>query len=140
MADCLAADIGLGDLVHGDGGLHADLNAALLEAVCNGKGVDAGRKHAHVVGSGALHTVAAVFHAAPEVAAADDDADLHAGFDTLFDHVAHAANHVKVQPAVRVARQCLAADFQQHPMIFWFAHAIPLLICSFVYSIISSGN
>ena len=93
-----------------------------------------------MVGSRALHAVAAVFQATPEVAAADDYADLHALLHTLFDHVAHAADDVKVEPAVRFARQCLAADFQQYPMIFWFAHAIPLLIKLFSYSIIILGN
>ena len=93
-----------------------------------------------MVGSRALHAVAAVFEAPPEISAADDNADLHAFFHTLFDHVAHAADDVKVEPAVRFARQCLAADFQQYPMIFWFAHAIPLLIKLFSYSIIILGN
>ena len=33
VPDGLAADIGFCNLVHGDGGLYPDLNAALLEAV-----------------------------------------------------------------------------------------------------------
>ena len=88
----LAADVGLGDLVHGDGRLHPDLHAALLEAVSHGQRVDDGRQHAHMVRARALHLAAAVFDAAPEVAAADHDADLHAGLDALLDHVAHAAD------------------------------------------------
>ena len=45
-----------------------------------------------MIGAGALHTVAAVFHAAPEVAAADDNADLHA---VITDAVGQYVSDVK---------------------------------------------
>ena len=112
MPDGLGADVGLGDLVHGDGRLYPDLHAALLEAVSHGQGVDDGREHAHMVRARALHLAAAVFDAAPEVAAADHDADLHAGLDALLDHVAHAADDREIQSPVRVARQRLSADLE----------------------------
>ncbi len=76
MAGRTRADVGLGDLVHGDGRLHPDLHAALLQRILKGQGVDDGRKHAHVVRAGAFHLAAAVFDAAPEVAAADHDAEI----------------------------------------------------------------
>jgi len=40
-------------------------------------------QHTHVVGAGALDVALAVLHAAPEVAAADDDAHLYAGLHAL---------------------------------------------------------
>ena len=79
-------------LIHLDGGLDAHLHAALLQAVGHGQRVDDGRQHAHVVGTRALHLAAAVLDAAPEVAAADHDADLYAQLDALPDHVAHSAD------------------------------------------------
>ena len=74
----------------------------------------------------ALHLAAAVLDAAPEVAAADHDADLHTGRHTLLDHVAHAADDVEIQSAVRVSGQRFAADLQKDAFIFWFAHNLKL--------------
>jgi hypothetical protein len=45
----------------------------LFEGVLEGKGVDGGRQHAHVVGLGAVHARTGARHAPPDVAAADDD-------------------------------------------------------------------
>lgn len=138
MADGTAADIGLGDAGHLNGSLHADLNAALLQTVGQSEAVDDRGKHAHLVGAGALHPVAAVLDAAPEIAAADDDAHLHTGFDALLDDVADTADHIKIQAAVGVARQGLAADFQKYAAILRLVHGEPLLylLFVFVYSII----
>ena len=122
MADGLAADVRLGDLVHLHRRLHPDGDAPLLQAVGQGQAVDDGGQHAHLVGAGALHPVAAVLEAAPEVAAAHDDADLHAGLGTLLDDVADAADDVEVQPPVLVPGQGLAADLQEHAPIFDVAH------------------
>ena len=92
MADGLAANIGLRDLVHFDRSLHADGNIALLKAVSNGKAVDRCCKHAHMIGTGAFHTVAAVLETAPDVAAADNDGYLYACVDALLDDVTDRAD------------------------------------------------
>jgi hypothetical protein len=76
VADRLAADVGLGELVDLDGALHPGRHADLLERVLQGQGVDDRGEHAHVVGGDAADRLAAVLLAAPDVAAADDDADL----------------------------------------------------------------
>ena len=133
-------DIRFCDLLHGDRGLHADGNIALLKAVRQRKAVNDRRQHTHMIGAGALHTVTAVLQPAPKIAAADDDAHLHTGFDAFFHHVADAADHVKVQPAMRVARQRLPADLQQDAAIFRLVHGEPLLMfkISRIYSIIIS--
>ena len=65
-----------------------------------------------MVCAGAFHLAAAVFDAAPEVAAANHDADLHAGLNTLPDHIAHPANDREVQSPVRIARKGFAADLE----------------------------
>lgn len=59
-----AADVGLGDLAHLDGGLHAALHVGRRRgarptprrsmASWHGQGVEDGREHAHVVGRGAV--------------------------------------------------------------------------------------
>ena len=63
-----------------------------------------------MVGARALDVALAVFHAAPEVAAADDHAHLDAHGHTLFNDVSHFAHHFKIQAEMLVARQGLTAD------------------------------
>ena len=53
---------------------------ALLERVLERQRIQHRRDHAHVVGGGAVHALAAGGESAPDVAAADDDGDL----DILF--------------------------------------------------------
>jgi hypothetical protein len=50
-----ARDVRLGDLGHGDGGLHAGFRAGLLEEVLQGEGVHDGAEHPHVVRPSAVH-------------------------------------------------------------------------------------
>ena len=78
MAHGAAADVGLGDLVHLDGGHDAAEEAALLDGVLEGDGVDDGGEHAHVIGGDAVHVDGLLGYSAEEVASSDDDADLNA--------------------------------------------------------------
>ena len=66
----------------------------------------------------------AVLHAAPEVAAADDETHLYAHIHTVLDGIGHAAHHLKVQAEVLVAGQRLAADLNEYPFVFWLLHRI----------------
>ena len=77
-----------------------------------------------MVGPGALHPVAAVLEAAPEIAAAHHDAHLDTTVYTLLDHVAHAADHVEVQAPAGPAGQRLAAQLQKNPLVLRFAHTV----------------
>ena len=76
----------------------------------------------------ALHPVAAVLDAAPEIAAADDDTDLHTGLDAPLDYVADLPDHIEIQTPVGVAGKRLAADLQQDALILRLVHGIPLLV------------
>ena len=127
MTHRTVADIRLRHRPHLHGSLHPDLYALLLQHVGHGQSVDGGGQHAHVVGADAHHPVAAVLQAAPEVAAAHHDAHLDAQLDTALDHVAHFADHIKVQPPGRLPRQGLAADFQQYSFILRILHGNPSL-------------
>ena len=71
-----------------------------------------------MVGAGALHFAAAVLCAAPEVAAADHNADLHAHRHTLGDRVTDAADHRKIQSGLFLPGKRLAADLQQDALEF----------------------
>jgi len=70
-----------------------------------------------VVGAGALHAVPAVLDAAPEVAAADDDADLHAHVGAGLDGRADPVDDVEVEAAALPAGEGFAADFQKYAFI-----------------------
>ena len=123
MPDGSGPDVGLGHGADLQRGHHPHIHALLLQHVGHGHAVHGGGQHAHVVGAGALDVALAVFHAAPEVAAANDHADLNAHGAAFLDDVGHPAHHLKVQAKVLVSGQCLAADLQQHPLIFRFVHA-----------------
>ena len=80
MADGAAANEGLGDLIHLNRGLHARVDPLLLERVLQRQRVDHRGQHAHVIGGDAVHVLGLLGDAAKEIAAADDDRDLHAQF------------------------------------------------------------
>ena len=115
-------DIGLGDGPHLDGRLDPDLHVPLLQTIRHRQGVDGGGQHTHMVRPDPLHPVAAVLHAPPEVAAAYHDGHLYPGLGARLHHVAHLADHIKIQTAPAVSSQHLAADLQQHPFKLGFSH------------------
>lgn len=89
MTQGAAAHIGLGHGVHGQGALHARLDADLLQRRLHGQGVHHRGQHAHIVGGGAFHVAGGLAQSAEDVAAADDEADL----DALARHVSHGLGH-----------------------------------------------
>src|ERR1019366_2237286 len=74
VADGAAADVGLGDLVDGDGRLHAAVDVQFLDRVLQRDGINHGGEHAHVVGGHAVHVDGLLGHAAKEVPASHHDA------------------------------------------------------------------
>ena len=119
MADGAARNVGLGDLAHGDGALHAGFDAGLLKEVLQRQAVHDGAEHAHVVGAGAVHAALGQFGAAEEVAAADDDRDLDVG-NGGGDLLGHAADGVRVDAELAAAED-LAGELQQDaaPVLLW---------------------
>ena len=122
VPDGAGADIRLRDLLNFQRGLDAHVHALLLQHVGDRHAVHRRGEHPHVVGAGALDIALAVLHAAPEVAAADDDAHLYAGLHALLDDVRHLTDDAEVQAKVLVARERLAADLEQDAPIFRFLH------------------
>ena len=72
-----------------------------------------------MVGAGAFHALA-VFDAAPEVAAADDDADFAAEAHRFGDRFDDAVDHVVVEAETGFTGQRFAADLDEHAFIFEF--------------------
>ena len=133
MTDGTGTDVGLCHGTDLQRCLHADIHALLLQDICHGHAVHGGGQHAHVVGTGALNVALAILHAAPEVAAADDDAHLYAHLHTLADHIGNTVHHIKIEAELLLACQRFAADLQQHTFIFRLVHS-PLSLRIFVLS------
>ena len=106
MADGTRTDVRLCHGAHFDGSHHAGGDAGALKGVLQRQRVDRGGEHAHVVGAHAIHVHA--LSAAPDVARADDDADLDACLDAFFDDFCNFVNERMVVNSLCVARQCLA--------------------------------
>ena len=112
----ILAGKGGGHLRHGDGGEHLGLHAQLLQLVGDSQRVHHGRQHSDLVGQGALHLAAGT--AAPEVAAAHHDADLHAQVVGLFHAAADRVHGGFIKTHALFAAQCFAADLQKDTLIF----------------------
>ena len=139
VAHGAAADVGLGDLAHLDGGLHAALHVAAvgraahaqaLDGVLHGQGVEDGREHAHVVGRGAVHLDHGALAAAPDVAAADDQGDLQAADGQVHDLAGDLLDGFRAE-SLAVFAQRLAGELDQYALIDGF-HAD----CSFFATLV----
>src|ERR1019366_8622662 len=73
VADGAAPDEGLGNLVHLNGRLHTGEDVLFFESVLQGKRVDDGGQHAHVIGGDAIHVLGLVGNPAEEIATAYND-------------------------------------------------------------------
>ena len=76
VANRAAADVRLGDLVHGDRGHDPCRHAGPFEGVLQRQAVHDRREHAHVVARRAVHALRGGGQAAEDVPAAHHDADL----------------------------------------------------------------
>ena len=107
---------GRGHLRHGDGGEHLGGHTQLLQLVGDSQGVHHRCQHPDLIGQGALHLAAGT--AAPEVAAAHDDADLDAQLVGLLHAAADRVHGRLVEAGALLAAECLAADLQKDTLIF----------------------
>ena len=89
----------------------------MLEGILQGKRVHDGRKHAHVVGLSALHATGSAGHAAENVAAADNNADLMAYGEQLLDLLGKMVGNLGVDAVVAVAHQRFAGKLQKHAFV-----------------------
>ena len=79
-----------------------------------------------MVGACPVHALGA--SAAPEIASAYDNADLHAHVGALFDRCTDSADDLVIQTEMLVSCQSLTAQFEQHAGIFslHIDHAFPI--------------
>ena len=117
MAHGAAADVGLGDLVHLDGGHDAAEEAELFDGVLERDGVDDGGEHAHVVGGDAVHVDGLLGDSAEEVSAADDDADLAAEGVDGGDFGGYFVDEDGVDAEAFTSGQGFAGDFEEDSFV-----------------------
>ena len=129
VAHGAAEDERLGNLVHRDGALHAGVDAELLEAIHERETVDDRGEHAHVVAGGAVDPALLAVETAKDVAAADDDADLHAECLDLLHLLADLFQGFGVDRiAGLAAAQHLAGKLEHDALVF--RPGIDLLGCT----------
>ena len=105
MVDSAATNIGLADLVHLDSAHHAAGNIVVLEGILQGERVHNGCQHPHVVGLSTLHATGSACHAAENIAAADNDADLMVNGEQLLDLLGKMIGNLGVDAILAVAHQ-----------------------------------
>ena len=95
--------------------MHARVHAQALERVLHRERVHHRGEHAHVVGGDAVHAGARQARAAEDVAAADDDGDLHAHLDDVLQLAGDALDDRRIDAVVAVAQQGLARELHEDP-------------------------
>ena len=108
MPDGAPEDERFGDVLHFDGGLHPRDNAALLEFTLQREAVDHSGEHSHVIRGRAIHAAMTGGEAAPDIAAADDNRNLHAEVVDLLHLPRNFLNDLRRD---RVAPACFSERF-----------------------------
>ena len=115
-AQGILAGKGLCHLRHGDGGEHLSGHTQLFQLIGDSQCVHHGCQHADLIGQSALHFAAGT--AAPEVAAANHDADLHTQLVRFLHAAADRVHGGLIKTRAFFAAQCFAADLQKDTLIF----------------------
>ena len=110
--------IELADGFHTDGGEHAVGHTLRTEGGGEGEAVDDRGAHAHLVAFHAVETFAGAAEAAEDVAAADDDAHLHAHFADLANLVGIFVETLGVDAVTLGTHEAFAAEFEENAFEF----------------------
>ena len=93
---------------------HTGVHAALAQHIAYGKAVHRRSQHAHAVGADALNPSGAVLDTAPEVSAADDNADLCAFLQAGLHALADGNNKGKIVACTLLTAERFPADLDQN--------------------------
>ena len=105
MADGAAADVVFTDLVDADGRHDTRIEAETLQRILHRQRVHDGGEHAHVVCRHPVHAGTRQACAAKDIAAADDDRELHAEADDLLQLPGDALEHGRIDAIVGAAHE-----------------------------------
>src|SRR5262249_3885408 len=114
-----ATNVRLGDGFHADGGLQARLAAETFERLLQGKAIEDGCQHAHVVGGGLLDDLAGAgdLGAAQDVAASHDDGLLYTALADLLDLASDVEGLVDADPRLAGIAEALPAELENNAAI-----------------------
>ncbi len=116
VPDSAAPDVGLGNRLHLDGGHDAGEHRVTLERVLERQGVHDSREHAHVVGLRAVHAARCGGQPAEDVAASDDDRDLHAVSGHRVDLLGKRIEDLGIDTGAGVAHERFAGQLEENSL------------------------
>ena len=117
LVDRAPADVRLRDLDDRERRLHARRHTERLELRLEREGVDDHGEHAHVVARRLLDAVLRDGRAAHDVAAADDDGDLHTEVVDLLDLVGEIPRVLRRDAELAIPEERLARELEKDPVV-----------------------
>ena len=126
MPQRAAADVRLGHAGHRDRRQHAGVDAKLLQRILQRQRVHHRRQHAHVIGGGAVEALGRRGHAAEDVAAADDEAQLVPLRLGRGDLAGEAGDGVGIDAELALPHQRFARQLEQDAVEARAGHAAGL--------------
>ena len=100
------------------------LHPRLPESVLETERIHRRSQHSHVICGDAVHSSFRTGKSAPDISGSDDQRNLHAHLQSLFDSRHHIRHGVLRETVFLFPLQSLAADLEKHPFIkkFRFRH------------------
>ena len=135
--DSLPLRVELADRLHADSCEHLSLHAQCAERRAECERVDDGSAHAHLVALHAVEAFRCTAESAEDVAAADDDANLHAHFVYFLDLLCVFAQTNGVNTEALLAHEALATELEENSLEFCHVVCFVCFIC-YCWGVISA--
>ena len=127
--DSLPLRVELADRLHADSCEHLSLHAQCAERRAERERVDNGSAHAHLVALHAVEAFRCTAESAEDVAATDDDANLHAHFVYFLDLLCVFAQTNGVDTEALLAHEALATELEENSLEFCHVVCFVCFIC-----------
>ena len=111
MTHCAAANIGFTNLIHWDGRDNSGMNALPFQRTLHRQRVHNRGQHAHVIGSGALHSLRRALQASEDITATDDHADFSPKIMNRFDLSGNPLHGRRMKTVSLISHQSLTRNF-----------------------------
>ena len=116
--DGLPLAVELAYRLHADGRQHTALHTNSPQRTAQSEGIDDRGTHAHLIALHAVETLPGPAQPAEDVAAADDDADLHSHVVHLLDLLCILGQTLFVDAVTLFAHKALPAQLEENPFEF----------------------